>query len=339
VLNFCSSVHTPALEAALSTSRLGSYQTLIGGGVVESAVGAYIWGLELNAALSPLMSMVEVVLRNNLHNAASAQFATPRWYQDVLKNEGDLQFPLKVAADPTLAHRYYRTGVRPHHRRAISVAGNQIRLKHWRSQSEARLDEVLRRLAQGGKPSTPDQIVAHAMFGFWLGLVGPTFESATDPLALWPNCRLATFPHDPTMTRARAHALLVRIKDLRNRVSHHEPAWRVASPPTPAGVHAALSVRISEMRELLNAMAPDIDQLLANAGLFDRLAWLLDPQTVAAFAGQHVATAVNLRVLTRKVRRLAKQAHRSASALIPKPTHAVALHHAGKALMTVIPHG
>lgn len=282
--------------------------------------------------------MVEVVLRNSIHMAASAQFATPRWYQDVLKNEGDVQFPLKVAMDPGLAQRNYRTGIQPYNRRTIWVAGTPRRLKHWRSQSEARLDEIQDRLSSDGKPQTPDQIVAHAMFGFWLGVLGPTFESTTDPLALWPKCQAATFPNDPTMTRARAHQLLVHIKGLRNRVSHHEPAWRLANPLTPAGVNATLTVKVAEMRELLNAMSPDVNQLLANAGLYDRLSWLLDPRTIAGFAGQQTVATVDLRVLTRKVRNLAKQAQRSAVAPLPQPNKAVSLLHAGKSLLTILPH-
>lgn len=338
MLSFCSSLQTTAVEAALSASRLGSYQTLVGATAVDSAVGAYIWGLELNAALSPILSMIEVVLRNSIHMAASAQFATPRWYQDVLKNEGDVQFPLKVAADATLAQRNYRAGIQPYHKRSIWINNQKKPLKHWRSQSEARLDEIITRLSSDGKPQTPDQIVAHAMFGFWLGVLGPTFESTTDPLALWPNCLAATFPNDPIMTRARAHQLLVHIKGLRNRVSHHEPAWRLANPLTPAGVHATLTVKVAEMRELLTAMSPDVNQLLTNAGLYDRLSWLLDPRTIAGFAGQQNVAAVDLRALTRKVRVIAKQAQRSAVAPLPQPNKAMSLLHAGRAVMTILPH-
>lgn len=105
VLSFCSNLQAPSVESALSASRLGSYHSLVGATAVDSAVGAYIWGLELNADLSPLLSMVEVLLRNSIHRAASIHFASPRWYQNVLKNEGDVQFPLKVAADPSLAQR------------------------------------------------------------------------------------------------------------------------------------------------------------------------------------------------------------------------------------------
>lgn len=338
MLSFCSSLQTTSIETALSTSRLGSYHSLVGAATVDSAVGAYIWGLELNGALSPLLSMIEVVLRNSIHAAASAHFSTTRWYQSVLKSEGDHTFRSKIATDPSLTQRFYRNGVQPHHKRTLWVAGQKKNLKHWRSQSEARLDEILGRLTKGGKPQTPDQIVAHAMFGFWLGVLGPTFESSTDPLALWPNCLVAAFPNDSSMTRSRAHHLLLRVKSLRNRVSHHEPAWRLASPLTPAGVNASLMLWIAEMRELLRALAPDVDQLLANAGLFDRLNWLLDPRTIAAFAGQHIATPVDFRVLSRRVRKLGKQAHRNATVPLPNPNKAIAVHHAGRTIMMVVPY-
>lgn len=338
MISFCSSLHVASVQTALSASRLGSYQGLVGSTATDAAVGAYVWGLELNSALSPLLSMIEVVLRNSMHGAFTVHFGKPDWYQDVLKREGDLTWQAKVAATPTLAQHYYRKGVPPHHKKNVWVAGVKKTLKNWRSPGEGKLEEIQNRLSRNGKHQTPDQVVAHAMFGFWVALLDPAFESVTDPLALWPNCTAGTFPNDPGMTRARALHLLERIKDLRNRVSHHEPAWRMATPLTPAGVNATLSVRVQEMRELLDAMAPDVTKLLDNSGLFGRLAWLLDPQTIAAFAGQHTIDAVDLRALSRKVRRLAKRAHRSALAPLPQPGKATALLHAGKTLMTVVPH-
>lgn len=337
-VTFCSGLQATFIETALSAKRLGSYQTLVGATTLDASVGAYIWGMELTAAFSPLLSMIEVVLRNNVHEAGVAQFGTAQWVQNVLKNEGDIQFPVKAAADPNLPQRYYRLGLPPFHKRFVWVGGKKVYLKNWRSQSEAKLDEIMHRLNKAGKPQTPEQIVASAMFGFWHGLLGPTFESTTDPLALWPNCLTRVFPHDPNMTRAKAHQLLSSIKGLRNRVSHHEPAWRLANPLTPAGVHATLTLHVTEMRELLNAMAPDVNLLLVNAGAYDRLAWLLDPQTIASFAGQQTTTPINMRALTRKVRKVAKLAHRGTTAPSPQPNKALALHHSGKTLMTVYPH-
>ncbi len=302
-------------------------------------MGAYVWGLELNAALSPILSMLEVVLRNSMHAAFTAHFKKSDWYQDVLKHEGDQAWQAKVAAYPPLAQQYYRKGVPPHNKKFFYPSpGVKKNLKNWRSPGEGKLEEILDRLNKGGKPQMPDQVVAHAMFGFWVALLAPAFDAPGDPLALWPSCTPGTFPNDPNMDRARAFYLIERVKDLRNRVSHHEPVWRIAAPLTPAGVNSTLTVRVEEMRELLNAMSPDVNQLLANAGLYDRLSWLLDPRTIASFAGQQNIAAVDLRALSRKVRKLAKAAHRGVSAPLPQPGKAVALHHAGKTLMTVVPH-
>ncbi|MGB3423678.1 MAG: hypothetical protein WBF84_06980 [Castellaniella sp.] len=335
---FCSGLQTAAIETALSTARLGSYQNLVRATTSDASIGAYIWGMELTAAFTPLLSMIEVVLRNNIHDAGVAQFGTVRWVQDVLKNEGDVQFPHKVSADPSLAQRNYRQGVTRFNKRKVWVNGQQILLKNWRSQSEARLDEIMSRLKKAKKPQSPEQIVANTMFGFWHGLLGPSFESAADPLALWPACLQRVFPHAPNMTRATAFQWLENIKGLRNRVFHHEPAWRLANPLTPAGVHTTLTARVREMRELLNAMAPDVNQLLVNTGAYDRLSWLLDPQTISAFAGQQATAPLNMRALTRKVRRVATHAHRGTTAPSPRPDKALALHHSGRTLMTVYPH-
>lgn len=103
------------------------------------------------------------------------------------------------------------------------------------------------------------------MFGFWLMLLAPILSH---PQTLW-RCGFGyaaqTFPSDAAMTRGAAFSILERVKNLRNRISHHEPAWRMAAVLTPAGVHTTLSHRVQEMRELLDAMSPDITRLLGPA--------------------------------------------------------------------------
>lgn len=334
---FCNALNSSAVQVALSPARLKSYQDLVGATSLEAAVGAYVWGLELNAALTPLLSTVEVVLRNSIHEAASAHFGKPDWYQDVIRFNGDHLWSALVATQPQWATTHYRKGVPPYNKKTIWVAGTSKKLKHWRSQSEMRVEEIANRLSKEGRPNSPDQIVAHAMFGFWLTLLGPSFESAA-PLSLWPQCTAGVFPCDPNMTRARAHTLLERVKIIRNRVSHQEPAWRIAAPLTPAGVHAAVSVRIQEIQELLEAMAPDVVRMIENIGTFDRLRWLLDPQTISSFSGQTAVNSIDMKKLTRKVRTIAKSALKARTAAVPQPNKLIKVHHAGQTLITLVPH-
>lgn len=241
------SLNLSAVESSLSTTRLASYQTLVGGATTDSAIGAYVWGLELNATLSPLLSMVEVVLRNSLHAAATHAFGRPVWFQDVLKHQGHRAWQNKLLVDPTISQNYYRKDLPPHDRRSIWVNGARKQLNAWRSPAEAKLADILQRLTHANKTHSPDQIIAHAM----------------------------------------------------------EP-------------NAAL--------------------LLQTAGTFQRIQWLLDPQTIAAFAGQTTPQQVNMRALSKKIRKFAKASQRAASTPQPHPTQSVHIVHAGKPLATLTPH-
>lgn len=336
---FCHALNVSQLQIALSSARVGSYQSLIGGGKVDAAIGAYTWGLELNAAFSPLLSMVEVVLRNRLHETASTIFNKPDWYQDVLKNNGDHLWQRTLHNNPSIVQSFYRKGHPPHDKRHVWINGHRKSLKHWRSPAESKFEEIVSRLKNSGKLVTPDQIVAHAMFGFWLILLGPSFESTTDPLALWPNCTTGTFSNNANMDRASAYAALDRIKSLRNRISHHEPVWRMARPLTPAGVNATLGACIQEMHDLLISMEPECVGLLKNAGILSRLSWLIDPRTIAAFAGSQSASSVDLRSIARSVRKLTKSSHRTQiTTPLPSPSKAIDIQYAGKTVLAILPY-
>lgn len=335
---FCHSLSVAELQAGLSAPRLSSYQALVGAGTPESTVGAYMWSLELNAALTPLLSMVEVLLRNNVHSAATATFGKLDWHQDVLKYQSGQEFQRKVTATPALAQRFYHPSCPPHHRRTAWSAGVRRRLERYLSPAEAKHQDILKRLTKEGKPNTPDQVVAHAMFGYWLDLLAPGFDSPA-ALSLWPQCTAAVFPNDATMTRAKAAAYLNNIKKLRNRVSHHEPVWSLAIPKTPAGVSTYMTQQVNQMLELAGAMNQHAVTLLHNGGALARLQWLLMPKTIAEYAGQAQPSPVDLRRLTRKVRQLATgAARRRTAAAAANPGRAINVTHAGTTILTVMPH-
>lgn len=335
---FCHALSTAGLEAGLSAPRLSSYQALVGAGTAENTVGAYVWSLELNSALAPLLSMVEVLLRNGIQQAATAQFGKPDWHQDVLKWQGSQEFQGKAAANATFHQDFYRPGCPPYDKRTVWLGTNKYKPRRYFSPAESKREEIVWRLNKEGKPNTPDQMVAHAMFGFWLDLLAPGFEGA-DPLALWPKCTSAVFPNDVSMDRAKVARYLNDIKKLRNRVSHHEPVWSLAAPKTPSGVHTYMTQQVTQMVELVGAMNHDVVTLLHNCGTLGRLEWLLQPQTIAAYAGQSQAATVDMRRLTRTVRKLAAgAARRKATATLVNPGKAVHVAHAGGAVLTVLPH-
>ncbi|MFN4328367.1 MAG: Abi family protein [Limnobacter sp.] len=335
---FCQSISVVEIEKFVSSARLSSYHTLIGSPKLEDAIGSYVWGLELNGALSSLLSVFEVVLRNSIHGAASAYYGKQDWYLDLLKWQGDLLWHQKVAQNLGITQKYYRSNCPPYNKKKITLGSVQKNLMHWRSPAEGKIEEIKQRLTKSGKPNTPNQIVAHAMFGFWLNLFEHTFESATDPSALWPTCLNLIFRNNPSVTRAQVEAALSGIKDLRNRISHHEPAWKIAVTQTPAGVHAALNIQVREIVMIIEAISGDVSKFLVNSGILERIARLTDPTVITAYAGNQQLEAVDLRKAVRRFKKIVRGSTKRNHLAAPQPEKSFSVTDGENTLVTVTPH-
>lgn len=66
-----------SLESAISSSRLESYRN---GGDDLAMIVNYFHNLELSEALYPSLQAFEVTYRNSLHNALTARYSTPYWF-------------------------------------------------------------------------------------------------------------------------------------------------------------------------------------------------------------------------------------------------------------------
>lgn len=97
------------------------------------------------------------------------------------------------------------------------------------------------------RAATHDDLVAHMTFGFWANF----FHKRYDP-SLWQRKHFTAtvFPHLERDRRSR-HLIkpqLQMIKELRNRIAHHEPIWNW-NPGAAAGHRLCL--------ELIGAMSQD----------------------------------------------------------------------------------
>ena len=70
------------------------------------------------------------------------------------------------------------------------------------------------------KTETPDRIVAELTFGFWVRLLNKNYEKS-----LWVPHLYKCFPHRPNPDRHKVQERFIKIRDLRNRVAHHEPIF------------------------------------------------------------------------------------------------------------------
>ena len=97
------------------------------------------------------------------------------------------------------------------------------RLNPWQ---QDKVTEAKAALARNRKPLTPGRIVAELTFGFWTGF----FDNAHARTGIGSFLSRNAFPHAPTTEQyqARLDRRWQDIRDLRNRVFHHERIlhWR-----------------------------------------------------------------------------------------------------------------
>ncbi len=86
-------------------------------------------------------------------------------------------------------------------------------------------------MREGRIPLLHDDVISRLTFGYWVAVLGEEYEDVTNKRLLWPNLLKVAFSNTPNAPkRARIEAALKRIKELRNRMSHHEPIWKFYKP-------------------------------------------------------------------------------------------------------------
>lgn len=73
---------------------------------------------------------------------------------------------------------------------------------------------------------TPGRLISELHFGFWTYLFDAEYGAGPNkPGILWPTLLPIVFPQNPSIQRGEASRRLVAIRQLRNRVFHHEEIW------------------------------------------------------------------------------------------------------------------
>ena len=174
-----------AVEAALSPERLNTYRNAVEERDRKLALQLHAWNTAIGAALYGPLQSLEITLRNAINYQLISKFGVS-WYENM---------------DEVLD---------------MGALG-QI----------ARAREELQR---ADREVSASQIVAKLPFGFWVTLTGRGGRrngrsKSNYEMTLWrPALRLA-FPYCDSLSRNDLYKSLKRLRDLRNRIAHHEPIF------------------------------------------------------------------------------------------------------------------
>ncbi|WP_437613454.1 hypothetical protein [Erwinia sp. V71] len=84
-----------------------------------------------------------------------------------------------------------------------------------------------KRIRDTGKELTAERLISGLDFGFWTNFLTKEYEEPRNNSLLWPHLTSVLFPGASTGTRRHViEKKFNRIRELRNRLSHHEAIWK-----------------------------------------------------------------------------------------------------------------
>lgn len=205
--------------------------------------GAYMWSVKVAASLQPLLSILEVSLRNAIHSSATIHIG-PDWYD-------------KLA---TRVRSYWKTAQR-----------DQSNIKYHHDEIARIKKKISGKTLPKGLKKT-DLIVAKLDFGFWDNLLRECFAINGNSKALWPQCMPSVFPNVPNgHTNLTIHTEITALRELRNDIAHHSPVWKHATVHDELSAVTYVNTKIDKIIEIISWLSNDavtwlsIHMLLAEA--------------------------------------------------------------------------
>ncbi len=174
------------LETFISRERLRTYLNAARQDSTE-AMQLYTWNTAISAAFYEPLQGLEVALRNAVHDQLSAQYG-PTWFDNP------------------------RSGLD--------------------NGAIGRISAAKTKLTRDGQQVTPSNIVAVLSFGFWTSLFhrgGAIVRGQPGrrdyEMTLWRPALRRAFPNQQVLTRNQVYQSLNELRNLRNRIAHHEPIF------------------------------------------------------------------------------------------------------------------
>jgi len=240
----------------LSQARLSTVTNFFEARGESDLLGCYSWCQAVGASLLPILGDYEVSLRNALHRGLSQYYGETDSFEWMLKKRPN-PHKAKNANAPDL----------PWHSMIPSLQENI-----------ADAERKIQRANKGRRAATPDDIVSQLSFGFWEKLIiGLPHKSHRANLS--DRVMSIAFPYAPAMGTSRFSSkalirqlsgLLYQLRDIRNRIGHHDQLWKTAEFDTQGNRgfvprhprHTVISIRA--FMDRIAWMASWIDPVIAD---------------------------------------------------------------------------
>ncbi|PBK51306.1 hypothetical protein C6380_05170 [Pseudomonas syringae pv. actinidiae] len=237
---------TPSLDA-ISTARLSTYRQFFNPNSDEELYGIYCWNEMLSSNILRLIGSVEVTLRNRFHTLLSQHAHTSQWAYTGTPDSNDW---------------YSHAGLTGKSEDKVKA------ITH-----DSRYDRTLRTKVYVAKPYpiSPNKVVSSMTFGFWAPLLDVGLPWKTLLPQIFPRHRYASVPNFWNQAAiGTIYERLNAVRDIRNRVAHFEPIWKIKDMPEEVRPTRGVTPRVE-----LPAPTNEAEALVRLQTMYDRIVQLL----------------------------------------------------------------
>jgi len=247
----------------ISNARLSSYRISIQPANNAELFGSYSWNLTLVGAFYPLLQIIEVALRNAINNAAVEKITCGpgQYWFDCLPNT----YEQNAQGQNTVPEQ----------------------VKKFKEKIKKAKADAKKSLEDKGHPNpnpTLDHIICHTDFSTWEYILDKHFYNGSDNSFLWPNGlakAFRRFPHTQEKNPLFHQRDLIRrrieeVRSFRNRISHNEPAWRIADIQKKEDIIQNLTSKLKNFMELLYWISPKFHNYVNDIGIQSRILQILN---------------------------------------------------------------
>lgn len=241
-------VHRYVKDRLLSSKRLDSYKAVFSPSTDAELLGAYLWGCNAVGAIYPLASHVEVALRNSVDTALTTALGTFWW------------------STSKLHYKSYAAG---------SPVPEEVKLVRGKFSDATKAYKKSEAEKLGCEPDlivpTHEGVISKTVFSTWEAIFDDEFSSRG---LIWPahlgRVLAGPWPStSATTTRQRTRDLVQVVRAFRNRLSHHEPAWKRYGVHSPQDAFDVLKEKIDRIESLLKLIHPSAFEFVDKAGFFE----------------------------------------------------------------------
>lgn len=234
------------IDELLTANRLNSYKSVFSPTNDYELVGAYLWNARVCAALYPVMSAAEIALRNSIDRVLTASPHGTFWW-----TPNKLQWRSRSTSSST------------------PFVVNALRQNFTKASQQVINEKRQRYQMRGRITPSHSEIIAKTDFSTWGFILDDEFMGSH---LIWPTYLTAVF-RGPFKGR-RLGLMLSHLRDLvsntrnyRNRLFHHEPAWKKSGVRNENDAVAYLGIKLGQIIELVELIHPEQITLLRRNGL------------------------------------------------------------------------